>query len=73
MRIAILDHRIEATQEVTIGAGDFGRVQGIEDRFVVLVDQYGAALPGFIVHHVDQVAESRCRTRMACGNSRFVL
>ena len=37
--VAVLDDRVEAAEEVAVGAGDLRRVQCVENRLVVLVDQ----------------------------------
>ena len=61
VRVAVLDHAIQAAQEVAVGARHFGVLQRVQDRFVVLVDQHCHALPGLPVQGPDQVSEPlRC-------------
>ena len=61
VRVAVLDHSVQAAQEVAIGARQFPILQRVQDRLVVLVDQHHHALPGLPVQGADQVSEPlRC-------------
>ena len=58
MGVAVLDRRVQAAQVVAVGPRDARLRQGVQDRLVILVDQYRNPLPGPAVQRPDQVAEA---------------
>ena len=57
MRVAVVDGRVDAAQVVAVGAGHLRRVQRVQDRLVVLVDQHRDGAPGLSVQRFHQMAE----------------
>ena len=57
VRVTGLDGRIQPPQVVAVGAGDVGRVEGVQNRLVVLVDQHHHAPAGPCVQRAEQIAE----------------
>ena len=72
MRISVLDDRVEAAEVIAVGAGDLRRLQRIQNRLVVLVDQHRNALTGSLVQRLDQVAEAGRRGVGAIGDRRVI-
>ena len=58
VRVAVLDHGVKSPQVVAVGARHLRRVQRVEDRLVVLVDQHHHAPPRALVQRPDQVAQT---------------
>ena len=71
--VAVLDHRIEAAQEVPIGAGDVRRLQRIQNRLVVLVHQHHYPLSGPAVQRREQRGEAPGGRGVVSGHLRFGL
>ena len=53
MRVAVLDHRVQAAQVVPVGAGEVRVVQRVQHRLVVLVDQQDDPFAGAAVQRFD--------------------
>ena len=64
MRIAVLDDRVQSPQVLAVGAGDVRNLERIQNRLVVLVDEYRDALAGALVQRLDQVTEALRRRVM---------
>jgi len=70
--VAVLDDRVEAAEEVTVGAGDLRRVQCVENRLVVLVDQDRDRPTSALVQRPYQVSETGRRGVMVSDDLRFL-
>ena len=70
MRVAVLDDRVQPAQEVAVGARHVGRVQHVEDRLVVLVDQHHDPPAGAFVQRLQQMPETGRRGLAAGGNPK---
>ena len=57
MRVAGLEHTVQPAQEVAVGSRDLGVAERVEDRLVVLVDQYDDALATALVQLLDDVPQ----------------
>ena len=73
VRVAVLDDRVESAEEVAVGAGDLRRVQCVENRLVVLVDQDDGSLPGPRARHPDEMAETLCGRVVAGTDAELFL
>ena len=73
MGIAVLDDRIEAAEEVSVGARHVRLVQCIEDRVVVLVHQHHHSLSGPAVQRREQRGEASGSRGVFGGHARFDL
>ena len=73
VRVAVLDRRVQPAQMVSVGAGDLRRIQGVEDRFVVLVHQHGDTPARALVQRLQQVPETGVRGVVAGRDSRPAL
>ena len=67
MGVRILDYRIDAAQELAIGAGNVRLIQGVENRLVVLVHENDHALAGLTVQRGDQVGKTAGRGGVFVG------
>ena len=65
MCVARLDGPVQATQKVTVRAGDLAHLQRVEDRLVVLVHQHHDPPPGSQVQCLQQILESQGRDVVA--------
>ena len=57
MGVAGLDDRVQSPQIVAVGTGHLRDFQGVQNRFVVLVDQHHRPLPGALVQPFQQRRE----------------
>ena len=71
--VAVLDDRVQAAQVVAVRAGHLRHIQGIENRLVVLVDEYRYPPAGPPVQRPDHMGESGRSALVACGDSRLAL
>ena len=70
MGVARLDDRIQSAQIVTVGAGDPRRVEHVQNRLVVLVDQHHDALPRLVVEGFEQSGEASGRGAVLASHAR---
>ena len=69
MRVAVLDDRVKAAQKIAVGAGDLRRLQRVQNRLVVLVDQHRDGLSGLLVQSFQHSRETT-GGRGVLGNDR---
>ena len=62
VRVLVLDDRVDAVQKVAVCPGDLRRIQRVQDRLVVLVDQHRHRLSGAPVQGFQQ----QCETSGSC-------
>ena len=62
VRVAVLDDTVEPAQEITVGPRQVGRVERVQNRLVVVVDQHHHAPPGALVQRSDQAAQTLRRS-----------
>ena len=57
VRVGVLDHAVEAAQVVPVAPRGFGFPENVQNRLVVLVDQYHGPPAGLSVERADQAAQ----------------